>query len=109
MNIFVIPSKNWVELLGNVVLLITDSFPSELQNNIWICLAVQVHRVQICAFDYVDAHQHVDGVAGWQTLEESVLRVKTHDGVVVHVLGQRPLIHFYVPLKIIKKLYFVIG
>lgn len=79
-------SEDGIELFGYVVVLVTDSLGAQLEHNVRVCLAVQVHGVQVVSLDHVHSHEHMDGVVVGQPLEEAVLRVQTHDRVVFYVL-----------------------
>lgn len=61
-------AKDGVELLGDVVLLVRDSLGSQLEDEVGVGLAVDVHGVQVVGLDHVHSHEDVQGVVGGQTL-----------------------------------------
>ena len=65
-------SKHRVELLGDVVLLVRDSLWPELEDEVGVGLAVDVHGVQVVSLDHVHAHHHVQRVVGGETLKSEI-------------------------------------
>ena len=61
-------AEDGVELLGDVVLLVGDALGAELEDEVGVGLAVDVHRVEVVGLDDVDPHEDVQGVVGGEAL-----------------------------------------
>lgn len=61
-------AKDRVQLLGDIVFLVRHLFTPQLDHNVRVRLAIQVHGVQVVCADHVHTHQHMYGVIGWQAL-----------------------------------------
>ncbi len=58
-------SEDWIKLFWNVILFVTDSFRSELKDEVRIRLSVDVHGVKVVGLDYVHANQNMQRIVGW--------------------------------------------
>lgn len=94
-------------MLRHVVVLVRDSLRTELEDEVGVGLAVDVHGVEVVGFDDVHANQDVQRIVGRKTLklrwansdmcknscpkylEEAELRIESHDRVIIEVLGKR--------------------
>ena len=68
-DILYLLSENWIELLWDVILLIGDSFWSQLEYQIWICFSIDVHGMQIIGFYHINADKDMEWVIGRQALK----------------------------------------
>ena len=71
-------SKDGIELLGHVAVLVRDPLRAQVEHEVGIGLAVDVHGVEVVGLDHVDADQNVQGVIGRETLKKNlILRLKS--------------------------------
>ena len=61
-------AEDGVELLRHVVLLVGDALRAELEDEVGVGLAVDVHGMEVVGLDDVHSHEDVQGVVGGKTL-----------------------------------------
>ena len=81
--IFNLLSKNGIELLGHVIIFVRDLLASKLQDEVGVCLAVDVHGMEVISLHDVDPDQHPDWLVGWKSLEESVFQISPHTNIII--------------------------
>ena len=59
-----------------------------MKDEVGVCLAVDVHRMEVISLHDVGPDKHPQGVIGGKTLEKSMARIIAHHRVVIKVLGQ---------------------
>lgn len=92
-------AEHRIQLLAHIVLLVRNTFAAQLQYDIRICLAVQVHRMQIGRLDNIDTDEHMNGIVGGQRRSESGFQA----------LGHRYSIHLQRTLEVANDAIVVFG
>ena len=70
-------AKHRVELLGNIIVFVRQPLGSELEDQVGVGLAVDIHGVEVIGFHNVNSHQDTQRLIGGNSLEKSKLWVQS--------------------------------
>ena len=62
-------SKHGIQLLGDIVLLVRNPLGSEVEDEVGVGLAVDVHGVQVVGLHHIGADQHSDWLVARKALQ----------------------------------------
>ena len=71
-NLIYLLSKNWIELLADVVFFVIDCILAQPDDYIWIGLSIDIGRVKVICFDDVDTDEDVEWIIAGDALEHAV-------------------------------------
>ena len=63
-------SKHGIQLLGDIVLLVRNPLGSEVEDEVGVGLAVDVHRVEVVGLHHVGADKHPDRLVAGEALQQ---------------------------------------
>ena len=66
-------SKHRIELLGDIVLLVRNPLGAEVEDEVGVGLAVDVHRVEVVGLHHVGADKHPDRLVAGKSLQQVFL------------------------------------